>query len=556
MSIKVPLGIESFEKMREGDFYYIDKTPFIKVLLDRQFEASLITRPCRFGKTLTMSMLEDFFDISRDSKSHFEGLAISEDTAICEEWMNQWPVVFLTLKGVEGLNFEDAYGRLEVLIANVCKKYAFLGESSNVDSDDKVIFGKLKAQEADKQNLTNSLALFTRMMSAHYGKPAILLIDEYDVPLSKASEQGYYQEMTDMIRSLLGDVIKTNPYLKLAVVTGCLRISKESIFTGVNNFVTDAITGDSFNEYIGFTAEEVQQMLGDANLAEHAEEIRKWYDGYRFGKAEVYCPWAVLSYINDLQADSDAEPDNYWANTSHNGIIYQFIDRKLQNIKEQFDILMDGGVVVTPIEKKLTYDYLKSSEKNFWSLLYLTGYLTGADPASLTEQVPRGSIALRIPNEEVKSIFKEAIIDWFNDYVIKVDRRDMCQALWNGDIETAQRLLSRLLFKTISFYDYEERYYHAFLVGVFSGDAYAVESNFEYGEGRPDVVVKDDDAQSIIVIEIKYAKTEKDIFVKQKEAAEQFEDRRYLEGISDDYITKIGYSIVFYKKRCVIDRVA
>lgn len=555
MEIKIPLGIEDFAEMRGEHYYYIDKTAFIRELLCKPFKANLITRPRRFGKSLTMSMLEDFFDIRRDSRAHFEGLAIAGETALCGEWMNQWPVVALTLKDVEGLMFEDAYGMLKVLISELCKKYAFLEESDKADADDRLIFAKIKAQEADKENLKSSLVLFTRMMTAHYGKPVILLVDEYDVPLSKASEHGYYAEMLDMIRALLGRSLKTNPHLKFAVVTGCLRISKESIFTGVNNFVTDSIDSDRFNEYLGFTQGEVRQLLADAGLSDHTDEIREWYDGYRFGGVEVYCPWAVLNHVNALQSDPMAEPEQYWRNTSGNRIIYQYIDRNLREVKANLNMLMDGGVLVTQIEKNLTYDYLRSSAKNFWSLLYLTGYLTNADPAELKEQVPHGYAALRIPNREVRCIFQDNILEWFQGYVVKIDRTEICNAMWEGDLDTAQRLLSALLLKTVSYHDYQESFFHAFLAGLFAGDVYDVETNTEYGIGRPDVVVKDDDRQRALVIEVKYAKTEHEISTKFKEAQQQFTDERYLEGIEDDYAEKIGYCAVFHKKKCFLEKV-
>ncbi len=550
MSISLPLGIDDFAKVREEHYYYIDKTAFIKQLLNTRFEANLVTRPRRFGKSLTMSMLEDFFDISRDSKAHFDGLKISEETELCERWMNRWPVVALTMKSVDGLNFQDAYGMLEVVIANLCKKYAFLGDSSKVNPADKELFNKLMYQAANKQNLKNSLVLITRMMSAHYGKKVILIMDEYDVPVAKASEHGYYDEMLDMIRSLLGDAIKTNPHLKFAVVTGCLRISKESIFTGVNNFVTDAITGDRFNEHVGFTPVEVRQLLLDVGFIDHMDEVKEWYDGYRFGSVEVYCPWAVLSYASALQRDPGAKPKKYWGNTSGNDIIYKYISRKLRNVKSSLNSLMDDGILVTQIEEDLTYDYLKSSAKNFWSLLYLTGYLTNANPADLKGEVPDTYAALRIPNKEVREVFKSNIIDWFNSYIVKIDRTDICNAIWNGNLDTAQKLLSALLLKTVSYHDYQESFYHAFLAGLFAGDEYDVESNNEYGVGRPDVVVKDDDNQRALVIEVKYAKTESEIPGKFAEARKQFADERYLEGIPDDYTTVTGYCAVFCAKKC------
>ena len=304
MNTAFPLGIDNFEKLRSGAYYYVDKTLFIYELLSKQFEANLITRPRRFGKTLAMSMLDNFFDISRDSRERFEGLKISENVRLCEEWMNQWPTVFITLKSVEGLDFEGAYGMLVVLIASMCKKYAFLEQSERVDSADKEIFGQLKSQRASKENLKDSLVLLTRMMSAHYGKQVILLVDEYDIPLAKASENGYYTEMMDVLRALFGGALKTNEFLKFAVITGCLKIVKESIFTGINNLVADTITGGRFEEYFGFSEVDVKKMLRDTGLTEYASAFREWYDGYRFGEVDVYCPWDVLNYANALQDDA------------------------------------------------------------------------------------------------------------------------------------------------------------------------------------------------------------------------------------------------------------
>lgn len=515
MRLSLPLGIDDFAKIRGNHYYYIDKTAFIKELLDTQLEANLITRPRRFGKSLTISMLEDFFDISRDSKAHFEGLEISKEIELCEKWLNQWPVVALTMKSVEGNNFQDA----------------------------------------NNSNLKNSLVLLMRMMNAHYGRPVILLIDEYDVPLAKASEHGYYDEMMSVIRALLGDAIKTNLYLKFAVITGCLRISKESIFTGVNNLVTDGITGNRFNEYIGFTPAEVQRMLSDAELLDHMDAVKEWYDGYRFGKVEVYCPWAVLNYVHALQRDPETQPDTYWGNTSGNGIIRHYIHQNLGNVRSDMNMLMEGGVLITQIEKNLTYDYLKSTPQNFWSLLYLTGYLTNADPAEVTGPIPKGYVALRIPNKEVREVFDDNIREWFSGYVMKLNRAEICDAIWNGDVDTAQRLLSALLLKSISYHDYRENFYHAFLAGLFAGNECAVETNQEYGVGRPDVVIRDDNRQRALVIEVKYAKTETEILTKFWEAQQQFVTERYLEGIPDDYTTIIGYCALFYQKKCFLQKV-
>lgn len=552
MRMKFPLGIDNFEKVRSEQYYYIDKTLFIKELLSKQFEASLVTRPRRFGKTLTMSMADAFFDISRDSKAYFEGLEIYKDRELCNTWLNQWPTIFLTLKSVEGLDFKGAYGMMVVLIANLCKKYAFLGESGLVDQDDKAVFRDLKAQRASMENLKDSLLLLTRMMKAHYGKSVILLIDEYDVPLASASEANYYQEMLDVIRALLGAALKTNPYLKFSVVTGCLRIAKESIFTGLNNFVTDKITGDGFNEYIGFTPADINKILADLNMPDHAKEMKHWYDGYRFGKVEVYCPWDVLNHVNALQDDPDKKPENYWGNTSHNGIIYRFISRKDLDVNEKFEKLMAGETIIETIAEDLTYDTLKSSEQNLWSFLYLTGYLTSADPEIPAESSEKNRMALRIPNEEVKSIFKTAIVEWFHESVLRTNRQELFEAMWNGDAEKVQKEISDLLFDTISYHDYQENYYHAFLAGLFAGAGYIVESNYEYGTGRPDIVVKDRKQRRALTIEVKHAKTEESLPVKCQEAVRQIKRRKYMEGIDKGYRTRLGYGIAFYEKECMV----
>lgn len=554
---RLPIGIEQFKIIREGNYYYVDKTALIKSLLSRQFAAHLITRPRRFGKTLTMSMLADFFDISLDSKAHFDGLEISHDHALCESWMNQYPVLYLTLKSVEGTNYASAYGSFIVLLSDLCKRYAFLENSVKVDEDDRLLFRELKAQKSESPNMKNSLLLLTRMLNAHYGKPVILLVDEYDVPLAKASEYGYYAEMLDIIRALLGNAIKTNDYLKLAVITGCLRISKESIFTGVNNLVTDSISGSGFEEYIGFTESDVTALLKSTGFSDHAHEIKSWYDGYCFGRTDIYCPWSVLNHLNALRDNPSAVPQNYWANTSHNGIIYNFIDRKLLNVKGSFEILMAGGSISTQIAETLTYDYLTSSVKNFWSLLYLTGYLTKSDPSRVHTKASSeiGMISLRIPNEEIRSIFKTAIIDWFDDYMsVKYDRTELFQALWNGEQEQAQKMISDLLFQTISYHDYQESFYHAFLAGLFAGDVYDVESNNEYGTGRPDLVVKDDANRRVMVLELKYARTEHDIDAKMKEALTQITERRYLNGVGSGYRKKLAYGIVFHEKDCIVSQ--
>lgn len=554
MAIKFPLGIDSFEKLRKSGCYYVDKTGFISKILQDEFEVNLVTRPRRFGKSLMMSMLEDFFDISKKSKADFAELEISENVELCEEWMNQWPVIFLTLKSVEGRTFGLAYERLEILMADVCKKYAFLEESYRVDADDKACFRRIKSGTANEAEISSTIYLLMRMMHAHYGKKVILLLDEYDVPLAKAGEADYYVEMMDVIRGMLGKALKTNEYLKFAVITGCLKIAKESIFTGTNNFVSDTISSDRFDEYFGFTESDVRKLLEDSEFMDHAEEVRVWYDGYRFGATEVYCPWDVLNHVASLQFNPNKKPQNYWGSTSHNGVIYRFISREDLDVSAKFEILMSGGCLVEQISENLTYDTLKSTEENLWSLLYLTGYLTQTDiPEEFTGDTD-DYVALRIPNEEVKSIFKTAIVEWFQDTVKAADRKELFDAMWNGNAARSEELISELLFETISYFDYQESYYHAFVAGIFTGAGYVVESNYERGNGRPDVMVKDKRNRRILVIEVKHAKREEDLPKERDEAVAQIFDKKYLQGLEKGYRSVTGYGIAFWAKECMIKK--
>lgn len=552
MAINYPLGVDSFRKLRQENCYYVDKTGSIRELVSQKFEVNLITRPRRFGKSLLMSMLEDFFDISRDSTADFEGLKVLSQPDLCAEWMNQWPVVSLTLKSVEGLDFDSAYGMLKVLIAGLFKKYAFLETSTHVDADDRTIFKELKAQKSNMENLKDSLHILTRMLNAYYGKPVILLIDEYDVPLAKASEVGYYDRMLDMIRSMFNNALKSNEFLKFAVVTGCLKIAKESIFTGTNNFVSDTITGDRFDEYIGFTESDVDKILEDSGFMDHREEIRLWYDGYRFGDVNVYCPWDVLNHVAALQVNPTKQPQNYWGATSHNGIIYRFISREDLDVNNKFEVLVSGGVLKEKITEELTYDTLKSSETNLWSLLYLTGYLTQTQWPEDGSVPGPGEVALRIPNEEVKSIFKTAIVEWFNESVKTVDRSRLFSAIWAGDTKTASEQISDLLFTTISYHDYQENFYHAFVAGLFSGAGYIVESNYERGTGRPDVVVLDKRNRRALVIEAKHAASEEKLPAQCDAAVRQIHQRKYIQGIGKGYRSVIGYGIAFFEKECMV----
>lgn len=554
MRIFPPLGIESFMELRTGNYYYVDKTELIESLLANVCKVTLITRPRRFGKTLSMSMLEDFFDISKDSRTHFDGLKVSGNIELCANWMNQWPTIFLTLKEVEGETFEDAYGMLKVVIAELCKKYSFLGESTLADPDDTELFKELKAQKAAPENVKNALKLLTRMMQAHYGKQVIVLIDEYDVPLARANENGYYRQMLDVIRALTGNSLKTNVSLKFAVVTGCLRISKESIFTGANNFVTDSITGDRFNEYIGFTQDDVEQLLNTAGLEEHVEEMKEWYDGYRFGAVDVYCPWDVLNHVENLQRNQKHKPINYWENTSHNMIIRQFIERedlwKESQINKDLETLLAGGTIWKTIVENLTYDMIHSSADNIWSLLLLTGYLTIA-PDELPDTPTEGA-PLRIPNREVKEIFKTSIKEWFEDKVKSRERSELFSSLWTMDDVKCSEQLSQMVFDTISYFDYKEDFYHAYVTGILSFAGYTIKTNNEQGECRPDIILLDERNARAIVIEIKVTDELASMDAKCDEALSQIRRKRYAEPLAKEYLDIFCYGICFYKKRCAV----
>jgi len=555
MKKNIPIGIDSFSEIIEGGYYYVDKTSFIKELLRQKSKATLITRPRRFGKSLTMSMLEDFFDIGRDSKAHFEGLAISKETDICDEWMNKWPVISISLKSVEGKNFQIAYGRLKTVISSVCKKHMALADSDKANPADKELFRDLLFQKANVENLSDCLLILSRMMSDHYGKPAIILIDEYDVPLAKANSNGYYEDMIDIIRALLGSALKGNPYLKFTVITGCLKISKESIFTGINNLATNTITSDRFDEGFGFTGQEVLKLLSDAGFADHADEVRAWYDGYRFGNVDIYCPWDVLNHVDALLVNPEVKPKSYWENSSSNDVIYRLFENGSLNANEKFETLLSGGCIREKITEELTYGTLEASEESLWSLLFMTGYLTQAKDTKDGRGTDDDAIALRIPNEEVKRIFRDSVVKWFQKSVLEVDRSRIFKAFWDGNGKAAENEISKLLFKTISYHDYNETFYHAFVAGLFAGGGYETSSNMEHGTGRPDVVVRDLSNCKVLVFEMKHARDGETLEHAVKEAVSQIRERRYDEPfLQQDYDAVISYGIAFKGKRCMIEK--
>lgn len=552
-NVKLPVGISDFHKLRQNEYYYVDKTNLIKELLESRIaEVTLITRPRRFGKTIGMSMLAYFFDIRKDSRKLFEDLKISRDIELCQKWMNQYPTLFISFKDVDGLNFQSAMKMLRNQISWICNEHDYLSDSDKVNENDKKIF--LKLQDISEENLSEdlikiSVATIIRMMNVHYGKPVILLLDEYDVPLAKASSNGYYKEMLDVMKTMMSTSLKDNSHLQFAVVTGCLKIAKESIFTGTNNFISDTIIATHLNEYFGFTDQEVKDILKDIGLQEHFKEIKEWYDGYNFGKIDVYCPWDVMNYVRDLRIDPDMKPASYWKNTSDNAIIRSFIDYSGAAIKKKLEILISGGSIRQQIEENLTYDYLHSSEENLWSILYLTGYLTNA-----SEQDTDGTIELKIPNKEIKEIFETTVKKWFEDNAKTIDRKELFDAVWTGNADILTKEIGTLLRMTISYHDYKEDFYHAFLAGIFAGAGYVVESNKEHGEGRSDIVIYDDYEGKVAIFEAKKSQNPEEMKLDCEKAIKQINEKMYANEFEDAYDEILCYGISFFKKRCLVKK--
>lgn len=555
--MKIPVGKDDFEKIRRNHSYYVDKTELLYELLNgTDNEVTLFTRPRRFGKTLMMSMMESFFSIRKaDSSDVFKGLSIMRHKEFCTEWMNQYPVLFLSLKGVEALSFEEAYKTLMLKLSDLCKKHEYLSDSEKVDKDDRCIFMDLKAQRAPMANVKDSLKTIMRMMYAVYEKPVILLIDEYDVPLAKAGEQdtyenNYYQKMLDVIGGLFDAALKGNEYLKFAVVTGCLRIAKESIFTGTNNFKSYSVLDDAFSEYFGFTQEEVNKLLEEADRIEKADDIRAWYDGYIFGKTPVYCPWDVANYVSDLLKTRNAKLKNYWKNTSHNGILLSFVNRTEFDVSEKFETLLNGGTVTQTVSDELTYDTLHETEDNLWSVLLMTGYLTKAKPEEEGD-----TVELKIPNTEIGNIFEETVVKHFNE-TLALDRskqQELMEALWNGDEDTASKRMTDILFDTISYHDYHENYYHAFMTGIISGLGYAVKSNQENGLGRSDIDVRDKRRRRGMILEAKKSESLENMEKDAMEGRQQIIEKEYFRGFSG-FESVICYGISFFQKKALVKR--
>ena len=552
--LSIPVWVSDFVEIRRNGYYYVDKSGLIGELLGTTgTKVTLITRPRRFGKTLGMSMLESFFDIQKDNKALFEELEIAKRHELCMEWMNQWPTVFVSFRQVDGLNFNSAYDMLTLVISELYKKHLYLLDSDKVDSFDKEIVKQLIQGTASAKDTKGSLMLLTRLMYQQYGKPVILLIDEYDVPVAKANSNGYYEEMLDVMKGLM-QALKDNQALCFAVITGCLKIAKESIFTGTNNFISDTITDSRLNEYFGFVQSEVDQILKDADVLDKAESIREWYDGYHFGDFDVYCPWDVMNYLLELQRNPKAKPVSYWKNTSDNAVIRSFIDYAGSNITGKLETSLAGGTIVQRVDENLTYDYLHSSENNLWSMLYLTGYLTKAREEDYNGKLADGTVALMIPNAEIKEIFETTVIKWFDDSTKKCDRSTLFDAVWNGDSGNLTKEMNVLLRRTISYHDYKEDFYHAFLAGIFTGAGYMVDSNKEHGEGRSDVVVYDPINSRVAIFEAKYTKSLDKLESECDAALQQIDDRMYAKEYEDDYDQILCYDISFFKKRCMVKK--
>ncbi len=554
--LKLPVGIDGFEKIRRNGFYYIDKTKLIEQLFFNWGEVNLFTRPRRFGKTLNMSMLKCFFEIGTDP-SLFDGLYISQNHELCKQHMGQYPVIFLSLKDVEGLSFTEAKRRCIQLIKREAERFYDLKNSERLLDIDKKNYCRLldmTVQEEDSDIVSSSIKMLSALLYKHYGKKTVILIDEYDVPLDKAFQHGYYKEMVHFIRGLLGEALKTNDSLSFAVLTGCLRVSKESIFTGLNNFKILSITDTRFDEQFGFTDTEVRKLLLDYHLEDRFEEVKEWYDGYRFGNADVYCPWDVINFVDRAKDDKEAKPEAYWINTSGNDLVKRFIDKANKTTKSEIERLINGEAIEKELRLDLTYEEVDQSIENLWSVLFTTGYLTQSG------RNENGAYRLIIPNREVREVFRLQINEWFKKSIFSNTER--LTAFWKafekGDTEGVEQYLNRILSNSISVFDTKARKeekessYHNLLVGILTGNAdWLVKSNVEAGEGFADIIVETDDPDAGIVVELKYTRNFDELKSASKKALDQIRDRRYQEYLLNDDRKDIRlYGIAFCKKRC------
>ena len=561
MRKKLPVGIENFEEFFSEDFYYVDKTLFIRELLLNWGKVNLFTRPRRFGKSLNMSMLKCFFEVEADP-ALFDGLKIMQEKELCEKYMGKFPVISISLKGVDGRDFESASAALRTIIGNEAARFQFLNNSDRLTDDEKESYAQLTEVGSSQGGIYTmtekvavaSLKTLSQLLSRHFGQKVILLIDEYDVPLDKAFQSGYYDEMLSLMRNVLGNALKTNDSLYFAVLTGCLRISKESIFTGLNNLKIHTISDVRYDEYFGFTNSDVDELLESYGLSSYKGVIRDWYDGYRFGDTDVYCPWDVINYCDELLADPDAEPENYWANTSGNDLIRRLLKKADQSTKNDVECLINGGSVTKTIRQELTYREIEDSIDNIWSVLYSTGYLT------CRRRVPGKKMELALPNREVRDLFIDLIKDWFEETIQADSERihRFCAAFPAGDTDVIQEMLRDYLWDSISVRDtavrrnMKENFYHGMLLGFLrSQGSWLVKSNAETGEGYSDISIQTPDRVGM-VIELKYA-DDGNLEAACREALRQIEEKKYAEGLKRRGMKKIiKYGIAFCEKECMV----
>lgn len=550
-TLKLPVGIDDFKKIREAGFYYVDKTKLIEQLLQSWGEVTLFTRPRRFGKTLNMSMLKSFFEIGAE-KSLFQGLYISEKEKLCAEYMGKYPVIFLSLKGVEGLHFADAQKMLMTIINNEVRRHYYLKTSDKLTVEDRKQFEKMLLNE--DVNLVDSLRLLSQLLYLHYDQKVVILIDEYDVPLDKAFKNGYYQEMVSLIRGLFGQALKTNEFLQFAVLTGCLRVSKESIFTGLNNFEINSIVDIEHEEGFGFTDAEVMQMLKYYHCTNRYSDIKEWYDGYHFGNADIYCPWDVINFVKKLLTDSNAKPSAFWINSSGNDLVKLFVDKADQSTKDEIERLVAGESVTKRIRLDLTYDEIENSIDNVWSVLFTTGYLTNiGNPDS-------GVYELVIPNREVHEVFVLQIQEWFQRSVAKEESMpEFSKAILEADAEGLQKQLNVIMSRMISVLDtkareeQKENFYHGLLLGLLRGSNpdWLIKSNRESGDGYSDILIEPENPDAGIIIEVKHAASISGLDKACENAMAQIKNRRYDEALRENGRCEIlAYGIAFHKKRC------
>ena len=556
-TLNLPVGIENFEEIRQLGFYYIDKTRLIEQLLQGWGKVTLFTRPRRFGKTLNMSMLKSFFEIGAD-KSLFEGLYISGNKELCDAYMGRYPVIFLSLKGVDGLDFTTARRMLCAILKNELDRHYYLKTSDALTDEDRTLFGKML--QGNDDNIEDSIRMLSKLLFKHFGQKVVILIDEYDVPLDKAFQNGYYKEMVSLIRGLFGQALKTNEFLQFAVLTGCLRISKESIFTGFNNFKVMSITDSRFDEQFGFTDIEVRRLLSDYGMDSHFDEIKEWYDGYHFGRADVYCPWDVINHVDHLRDDSDAKPQTYWINSSGNSLVRRLIIRADSSTKDEIERLIAGEAIEKVIRLDLTYDEIDNSIDNIWSVLFTTGYLTKIGEVKLPDSESY-AYKLVIPNKEVREVFVLQIQEWFKAVVANENdtMKLLSRAILDKDEQQIARQLNIVMGRMISILDtkapddMKENFYHGLLLGLLRGSNpdWLIKSNRESGDGFSDILIKPEDPDAGIIIEVKYAKEIKGLDAACDAAMAQIKDKRYDEALRDeDRCDILAYGIAFCRKRC------